>query len=161
MSMSKTGGGWTQFSSLLQRTANNSNGTMKRALAREAARLADDIVKNIDSGGKNSGAPFEPNSPVTIAIKGSSKPLIDHGDMRNAVKSIKIEDTAYLVGISGGQNNREGESIVDYAKKNEHGGIDEKGKVTVARPFIAPTIAKKKDERIAAIKKAIMKDFET
>lgn len=38
------------------------------------------IKKNISDGG------FEPNKPSTVKRKGSSKPLIDNGTMRNAIR---------------------------------------------------------------------------
>ena len=38
------------------------------------------IKKNISDGG------FESNKPSTVKRKGSSKPLIDNGTMRNAIR---------------------------------------------------------------------------
>ena len=49
------------------------------ALARLGIQAADDIRSEITS------LSLPANSPVTIAIKGSSNPLIDTGEMRAAV----------------------------------------------------------------------------
>jgi hypothetical protein len=43
------------------------------------------IVAQGDIQGEITSLMTPPNSPVTIALKGSSKPLIDTGEMRGAV----------------------------------------------------------------------------
>lgn len=48
-------------------------------LAKLGAMAQGDIQKEITSGS------FAPNSPVTIALKGSSRPLIDTGRLRNSI----------------------------------------------------------------------------
>lgn len=53
--------------------------TAEDAMKRIGEFGASGIKKNIVSGG------FEPNNPSTVKRKGSSKPLIDTGTMRNAV----------------------------------------------------------------------------
>jgi len=52
---------------------------LDKALAILGEVAASDVRAKIVNG------PFVPNSPATIAAKGSSKPLIDTGTMRNAV----------------------------------------------------------------------------
>lgn len=50
-------------------------------LARMGLRMARDIQMKIRRG------PFVPNAPMTIRMKGSSKPLIDSGRMRQSIDS--------------------------------------------------------------------------
>nr|QIG67144.1 putative RNA polymerase protein [Rhizobium phage RHph_TM26] len=53
--------------------------TLHQVLSRLGIVAQGDIQAEIDSGN------FAPNSPVTIAMKGSSRPLIDTGEMRQKV----------------------------------------------------------------------------
>jgi len=60
--------------------ANNpKSGSVKETLEKLGLYTAGQIQDNITKG------KWTPNSPVTIKKKGSSKPLIDSGDMRGAV----------------------------------------------------------------------------
>jgi hypothetical protein len=54
--------------------------TAKKLLQDTGAEHEANIKNTIDRGG------FRPNAPATIARKGSSKPLIDEGDMRNRIE---------------------------------------------------------------------------
>ncbi len=51
------------------------------------------ILAQADIQGEITSLSSPPNSPVTIKLKGSSKPLIDSGEMRGAV-TYKLEDKA-------------------------------------------------------------------
>lgn len=44
-------------------------------------------------------ANFKPNAALTIMIKGSSKPLVDHGDLFGAITHKKIDDYTGWVGL--------------------------------------------------------------
>lgn len=55
------------------------NGTFENALGEIGERYKSFIQKEIASGG------FAPNAPSTIAQKGSSKPLIDTGALRQSI----------------------------------------------------------------------------
>lgn len=59
--------------------------SMFAAMSRLGLKAQGDIQKEISS------LMSPPNSPVTIALKGSSKPLIDTGEMRQSV-TYKVED---------------------------------------------------------------------
>ncbi len=59
--------------------------TLQAALSRMGIEAQGDIQDEISS------LTSPPNSPVTIALKGSSKPLIDTGAMRQSV-TYKVED---------------------------------------------------------------------
>lgn len=56
-------------------------GGFRTALERLGVVAVGDVKRKIVTG------PFTPNSPVTIARKGSSRPLIDTGRLRNSIES--------------------------------------------------------------------------
>ena len=66
-------------------TGGNGPAAKRRGLAKLGIKAQGMIQSEITS------LSSPPNSPVTIALKGSSNPLIDSGEMRQAV-SFKIED---------------------------------------------------------------------
>lgn len=71
--------------SLAKRMIEGGGGNIQTLLAKLGALAAGDIQKEITA------LTSPPNSPVTIALKGSSKPLIDTGEMRGSV-TWKIDD---------------------------------------------------------------------
>ena len=58
--------------------------TVDRMLGRLAESFVGQAKKNIAEGGS---PPFAPNTPATIARKGSSKPLINTGQLRSSITS--------------------------------------------------------------------------
>lgn len=60
----------------------NKGGTAEKALDELGVMAKGLVQKEIVDGG------FAPNSPVTIALKGSSQPLIDTGHMRQSVNYV-------------------------------------------------------------------------
>lgn len=66
------------------------------------------------------GQAYAPNHPFTIARKGSSKPLINHGDLRNSIRSRRTGESIF-VGIHRMARNREGQPVVNLAMIHEFG----------------------------------------
>ena len=67
------------------------------------------------------GGRFAPLSPITIALKKSSKALIDKGDMRNSIGTRKITLKAYFVGLHRTARNRSGASLANIGAVHELG----------------------------------------
>ena len=101
------------------------------AMRKTTAFFSKQIKLNIRSSGNLAGAPFKPNSLVTIARKGGkSKPLIDTGDMFQNVTHIVVDEDVGFVGLKRGQMHKGGDGeIQDIAEKNEE-----------ERPFIGPVL---------------------
>ena len=53
--------------------------TLETVMSKLGSLAADDVKMEISSGN------FVPNSPVTIALKGSDRPLVDTGRLRNSI----------------------------------------------------------------------------
>ena len=138
-------GKWMAVQRTLEHAVKKSHATCHRALVREAAYLARDMKKNIVQSGKLTGKQFTPNAKATVDKKGTSKPLIEHGDLLNAIASHKIATDKILVGIPGDKRAKkrtdgEIDIIAVYAKLNEYGGMQRTrtGNVWIPpRPFVA------------------------
>lgn len=73
---------------------------------------------------------FEPNSPVTIAIKGSSKPLVAGGDLFQAVSFDVVNPTTVRVGVV---RQRSGDEMVNIALVLHEGATIDVGKHPAVR----------------------------
>lgn len=145
-------GDWQKYADRLHKGATKSASALDKAVKKQAVILSTDIKKNIQSSGSYAGAPFAPLKPSTIARKGSSKPLIDTGDMMRSVQAKKIEDFTYLVGIPGNMTGgKTKQTIAMYAKMHENGGITANGQLVIARPWLRPTVEKFGEERKKAV----------
>lgn len=141
-------GEWNKVQALLG-SRSIAEGTMKRAktlgMRRTLAYFERQIKLNIRSGGNLAGKPFLPNSPLTIKIKGSSKPLINHGDLIGNVSPVFVDENFGFVGLKRGSVNKGGDEIADIAEINEFGAIVKNHEVP-KRPFIGPVLDKFTDE---------------
>ena len=94
------------------------------------------IQENIESGGRLANAPFKANSPVTVAKKGSSKPLIDNGDLKRLISVQIIGSNQIKVGAL-----KKHPAGVDLAAIHEHGARTGRNhSIDIpARPFVGPS----------------------
>lgn len=149
--MKKTGN-WGKYARRLDSASRNFDSKMKKSVGKAAVKLSTLVKKNITDGGETAGEPFEALDPRTIARKGSSAPLIDHGDMRNSVKPTKVDLWGWFVGITGEETGEDGASIAEYAAAHEYGAINSAGtEMFPARPWFFPVVKKFKPELIKEI----------
>jgi len=116
------------------------------------------IKKNIYSSGTLAGAPFQPNSLMTVMAKGSSKPLINNGDLMGGVHPVVVNENVGFVGLKRGTSG-EGGDLADIAEESEYGGVTSDGKIIPARPFIYPVKKKFKKEAQSVLVKTIEKEL--
>ncbi len=139
---SRLTGKWAKTRRSLDKAAHTSRNALRQTLLREAAKLSSDMKENIVQGGNLTGQSFTPNAAKTVAKKKSSKPLIDHGDLLNAIGSHKLGSEKVLVGIPGDKQTKKKKVsalIAAYARLNEYGGVQTTGKTSVwipPRPFV-------------------------
>lgn len=61
-------------------------GDVAGAFARQLDVLGLRVVRDVQTTIRDSGPGWPPNAPLTIALKGSSKPLIDTGRLRQSIR---------------------------------------------------------------------------
>ena len=156
-------GDWSKVNALLKSLPKNLHRAANTALKQEAHHLRKLIIERIDSQ-----VP-PPNAETTIALKGSSKTLVNHGDLRNSVNVVDQGDAKVFIGVprtaSNGRYNlakimEEGRIIVMrmtakqqrflfmlYAQNgigSRRKTADDSGIIVIhipARPFITPVLA--------------------
>ncbi len=104
----------------IQRMKDRIPGVMRDALKKEAYALKTTIQKGIRSqapGGKR----FTPLAPSTIKVKGSSKALIDQGDLIRSVNVTKATGDAIFVGVHRNARNSKGDELYNIAEIHEFG----------------------------------------
>lgn len=119
MSIRKVGP-WNQAARILRAHASRFDVAVDRAIAREAQLYAKMIKEGIRNQAPG-GVKFQPLSPITIFLKGSSKALIDKGDLFNSVKATKITPKAWFVGVHRTATSQDGQRLANIAEIHEFG----------------------------------------
>ena len=89
----------------------------------EAQFLRGKIIRSFKTSGRSNGRKWKANRPSTIDAKGSSKPLIDRGDLRNAIVVVPQGPRRAFVGVSSKKRSRDGGRLVDIAAVHEFGRV--------------------------------------
>lgn len=99
--MSEMIGDWSKVTNLLNPSKLQSE--IRKCAARVGNYGAREVKKGIVSGSPG-GQTFTPLSAVTIAQKGSSKPLIDHGDLVGSVTyQVFNNNDSVFIGVKKGK----------------------------------------------------------
>ncbi|MGE5528063.1 MAG: phage virion morphogenesis protein [Patescibacteria group bacterium] len=112
-------GDWAKAKAILDNIDANFKPAYKRALARVGAKAERALKQGMTSGAPG-GQAYEPNHPFTVERKGSSKPLIDHGDFRNSIRARQF-DGGVFVGVNRMARNKDGKPEVNIAAIHELG----------------------------------------
>jgi hypothetical protein len=95
------------------------------AVRKQAQEFRKEVVEGIKSGAPG-GKKFTPNTPLTVAFKGSTKPLIDSGTLWRSIKVQRVRRSEYFVGIlwQTQSSKKKGPSypLVNLAYLHEEGG---------------------------------------
>ena len=98
--MSKLSGDWSRLDEILNPSRIAAG--VKQAASRVGNYGASEVKKGIVSGAPG-GQKFVPNSPMTTARKGSSKPLIDKGDLVGSITYQVVDANNVFVGVKKGK----------------------------------------------------------
>lgn len=98
--MSSLSGDWGRLETILDPSRIAAG--VKQAAARVGNYGASEVKKGIVSGAPG-GQKFVPNSPMTIARKGSSKPLIDKGDLVGSITYQVVDSNNVFIGVKKGK----------------------------------------------------------
>ena len=93
--MSQLTGDWDRLDEILNPAK------IKAGIQQAAARVGNYGASQVKRGIVNGN--FTPNSPLTIARKGSSKPLIDKGDLVGSITYQVIDSENVFIGVKKGK----------------------------------------------------------
>jgi len=115
-------GPWNRASRILHAYAFRFHSVVDVAVHKEALRYEREMKLGIRDQAPG-GQKFRPLSPITVHLKGSSKALIDKGDLMRSIGTTKFGPTAYFVGVHRMKRHRSGRSLVNIAKIHEFGQV--------------------------------------
>jgi len=105
-------GQWDEAMSAMKRLPAALTRNLEIATKANAITVRDSIKKTI----YETDPRWAPNAPLTIAMKGSSRPLIQHGDFVKNVEVQPLLPGLYFVGWKRGVKNQDGIEIVNIAR---------------------------------------------
>jgi len=113
-------GDWAKTKAFLSRLDKDYQKAYRTGLARVGQAAVKALKRGMTEGAPG-GQKYAPNHPFTIARKGSSKPLINHGDLRNSITSRVIDGATVFVGVLRTAKGSDGQSLVNIAAIHELG----------------------------------------
>jgi len=105
------------------------------------------------------GKKFAPNKPATIARKGTSTPLVEHGDLfRSITYDVRANELTLWVGVNRQEKNKKGDDLANiaaflhegYSIKVKSAGKADGVKAVPARPFIRGPMESREFDDFAA-----------
>lgn len=145
-------GDWDELERMLKKAPQLLEKNMGRATKYNAMYLRDQIKRRI-----RSGQGMLALKEATVARKGSSKPLIDHGDLLASVTYKKLFGSIFFIGVPRTARRKRGnasgrQKLVNIAQIHEFGapkaGIP-------ARPYVRPTLQRNKTRMLQVWKRAL------
>jgi len=118
----KRTGDWKLLKRTLSGLPTRVKAAQKIATFEEAHHYRRMVLKAFKTSGRSNGKAWEPNKRSVLANKGSSKPLIDRGDLRNSIVVVK-RGKGFWVGVSSRKRSRDGSRLVDIAAVHEFGRV--------------------------------------
>lgn len=147
--------------SVLKKLAENPDKQIRKAVHGATVKAALLLVREIKRGIVSQapgGVPFAPLAESTIAGKHSSKALIDHGFLLNAITHKIMSDGAFI-GLLKTSLNGEGESLANIGAIMEYGATipmpNGNSIVIPARPFLHPVMKKYQSEVLSLYREAL------
>ena len=110
-------GDWSKARKRLKSMNRNMEINMGKATKHNAITLRDEIKRTI----RDTHPDWAELKETTIQRKGSSRPLIDHGDLLNSIKEKIISSFSFFVGVVKGSKGSQGQDLVNVAMVHEYG----------------------------------------
>lgn len=118
----------------IDKIASNMDKYIDRSMSKEMQLLKRLMVVGIRKQAPG-GIPFKPLAPSTIMAKGSTKALINHGDLIRSINVKRISSGIYFVGVHKMSKAKAGKNLANIAEVMEFGTKDKR---VPARPFLIP-----------------------
>lgn len=119
MSIAKFGQ-WDQARRAVVGMSTRASAAMNAANKQEAHLFRALVVRAFNTRGKSNGTAWPKIAESTRKKKGSTKPLVDRGDLRNSVVVVVQGDEAF-VGVTSKTRNKKGELMANIAAVHEGG----------------------------------------
>ena len=132
-------GDWDKALNRLRHININMASNLDKATKRNALAVRDAMIRKFVEGDRS----WPPLAAATIARKGSSKPLIEHGDLMGSINVKPLPHREFFVGVPRAARSKEGEELVNIGACNEF-GTD----TIPVRSFVATTL-REQDEPTA------------
>ena len=172
-------GDWNRALEIMQGIEARYDRAVNRGLHRVGVHVRDKIKRGIRDQAPG-GVPFAPLHPLTIAAKGSSKALIDTGNMVGAIAYKIASPEQVFVGLLRTAVNKKGEELANLGHIHEFGRIvkvtpkmrgylaaalglhlkpDTVAITIPARPFLRPVLDAEKGEVVKIFQKELQSIF--
>lgn len=117
-------GDWSRAKAALARVSGvRLQAVEKAALQQEAHLFRRKVLEAFNTSGRSNGKAWEKNKPSVRKAKGSSKPLVDTGDLRNSVQVVRNTPWAVFVGVPNNAMAKDGTRMVSIADVHEFGKV--------------------------------------
>lgn len=93
------------------------------SLRKEAEFARGKVLKAFKTSGASNGKKWAPNSPLVASDKGSTKPLVNKGDLMGSITVIEVGPAAFFVGIPNNKRNRSGTKLARIGEVHEFGKV--------------------------------------
>ena len=113
-------GQWDLARAVTHRMGERARLAMRKANKQEAQLFRALVLRAFNSRGRTNGKAWTPLKPATKKRKGSSKPLIDTGDLRNSI-AVVDRGSQIFVGVPNLARNKQGEALTSIAAVHEFG----------------------------------------
>lgn len=118
--MSGLYGDWGRFGALLAAAPSQLEEAKRDGTKKAAIHIRDEVRRGIRDQAPG-GQSFEPLSDYTIARKGSSKALIDYGDLIGNINEEVLSADDAFIGVKRGVKNPNNQELVNIAVVHEEG----------------------------------------
>lgn len=93
------------------------------SIRKEAEHFRRMVIKAFRTGGTSNGKAWAKNSGFTTKMKGSSKPLIDKGDLMGSITIVETGPAAFFVGVPNKARSKDGTKLVRIGAVHEFGHV--------------------------------------
>lgn len=118
--MARKTGDWRKVAAILNGIGPRFQAARKVGLERLGLQAEGDLKRGMRSGAPG-GKAYPANHPFTVAKKGSSKPMIHHGDLWNAITHKVLDDMHVGIGVMSSASGKDGVGLVNLALIHEFG----------------------------------------
>jgi hypothetical protein len=94
-----------------------------QAVFQEALHFRRQVIKAFKTSGGSNGKAWAPNRPSTIAAKGSSKPLINTGDLMGSVAVLPAGSASFFAGVPNNARAKKGGKLTQIGRVHEEGRV--------------------------------------